>query len=157
MTYENGVLSPFEGINYYVQAFQAVLDNNEHVIDYVQYDSPETYFDILVKGSTKNIDNIMYQFDTSKIYRVTNIDTTDVDYETELTQNYDEGLLVNLNLIRAKGRDWHPVHPFEVYELDGPDNFYEGLVYLFGGEKEDYMFEDTNWVTEAMEYYHRNK
>lgn len=126
------------------------LDNNDNVIDYVQYHSPETHFDILVKNSTENIENEVHQFDMSHFYDVTNIEKT--NHESELAKNYDEGLLISIDMINPN-KKWCPIHPFEVYESDKYDDMYDALSDLFGGEKENYMFENTDWIEKEMNHY----
>lgn len=152
MNYEKDVLNPLEGLGYYLNAFMVALDNNDNVIDYIQYHSPKTHFDILVKNSTENIENEVYQFDMSHFYNVTNIEKTETNQESELAKNYDEGLLISIDIINPN-KKWCPIHPFEVCESEEYNSIYDALSSLFGGEKEDYMFKDTDWVEKSIKHY----
>lgn len=154
MVDDSRILGPLNGIEYYIHAFQSALDNNENVIDYVQYHSPETHFDILVEGSTRVIENELHNFDTSHIYQVTNIAVKEPDYESDLYNEYNEGLIVSVDLV--SDTEWHPVHPFEVIVNGEHDTFYKALAHLFGGTEEDYVLNDNTWVEDATEYYLNN-
>lgn len=150
---ENQILDPKEGLDYYVYAFKSALDNNPDVIDYMNFDNKETEFQVLVEKSTKDIDNEMYNFDTSLPYDVTNLAKTTLDYDAVWCEDYDDGLVVSLSLV-PHDRDWNPIHPFEVdLDEDTDKTFYEGLAYLFGGEKSDYIYEHSDWVQKAREMY----
>lgn len=46
----------------------------------------------------------MYLFDTSNILEVTDISKTELDYDSDWYDSYDEGLVVSLRMIPLKKR-----------------------------------------------------
>lgn len=148
---------------FYRNALIVALENNDDVFEFCLYGKTGLYeCDVLVRNSTENISNVMYNLDMSSVQSVRDVSSPDIDFEfdhlTEWQDEYESGLIVTVSLIPHRIFDlqheefrWCPVHPHEIVNDNNHDTIYEGLSHLFGGVEEDYMLEDNNWVEKANE------
>lgn len=144
--------------DFYRENFETALKNNEHVTEFIKAVNTHAYSIAIDSTTTEVLDNIIHHFHTSMIHEVNTVEHYNDEFDK--MQDLEGELVVHIDLkprdvtaptISSDVDDWTPLHPSQLQSSNKSETMTECFARLFGGEPEEYIVEDNEWLEIARQ------